>query len=109
MNSERLKQLFDFLEDDPQDSFTIYAIALEYMEEAPEKAKLYFDRLLEKHPEYLPTYYQAALLYQSINEFDKAKTIFEDGIKLAHKKNNLMAKRELESALSNLLFDEDDG
>ncbi|MCG8323858.1 MAG: tetratricopeptide repeat protein [Cytophagales bacterium] len=108
MNSERLKQLFDFLEHDPEDSFTIYAIALEYLQENQEKAKEYLDILLEKHPDYLPTYYQAALLYQSMNEDKKAINIFEKGIELAQKTNSLMTKRELQNALNELLFEEDD-
>lgn len=108
MNSERLKQLFNFLEQDPGDSFTIYAIALEYLEGYPEKAKKYLDILLENHPDYLPTYYQAGLLYQSMNEVEKAKAIFEKGIALAHKMNKLMTKRELQNALNELLFEEDD-
>ena len=108
MNSVRLKQLFDFLERDPGDSFTIYAIALEYLKENPENAKKYLDILLEKHPDYLPTYYQAGLLYQSMNEAEKAITIFEKGIALAEKTGNLMTKRELQNALNELLFENDD-
>ena len=108
MNSERLKQLFDFLKHDPNDSFTIYAIALEYIEDRPDKAREYLDILLEKHPDYLPTYYQAALLYQSLNEPKKAITIFEHGIELARKQNNRTTERELQNALNELLFEEDD-
>lgn len=108
MNSERLKQLFDFLEKDPEDSFTIYAIALEYLKENPGKALEYMDILLEKHPDYLPTYYQAALVYQSMGSNEKAIAIFEKGIALAQKTNNHMTKRELQNALNELLFEEDD-
>lgn len=108
MNSERLKQLFNYLEQDPEDSFTIYAIALEYLKEDPVKAKKHLDILLKNHPDYLPTYYQAALLYQSMNEIGKAKIIFEKGIALAHEQNNLMTKRELQNALNELLFEDED-
>ena len=108
MNSERLKQLFNFLEKDPEDSFTIYAIALEYLKENPGKAREYLDILLEKHPDYLPTYYQAGLVYKSMDNNEKAIAIFEKGIALAQKTNNHMTKRELQNALNELLFEEDD-
>lgn len=108
MNSERLKQLFNFLEQDPGDSFTIYAIAMEYLDGNPEKAKKYLDILLEKHPDYLPTYYQAGLIYQSLSEIAKAKAIFEKGIALAQKQHKTMTKRELQNALNELLFEEED-
>ena len=49
MNIERLKQLEKFLENDPDDPFLIYAIAIEWQVENPVKTLEYFDILLKNH------------------------------------------------------------
>lgn len=107
MNSSRLDQLKKFLEEDPNDPFTLYAIATEYRKEQPGKAKVYFEKLLKEHPDYLPTYYHAALLYQEMDQTEKAKTLFETGISLAQKQENQLALRELQNAYNELLFEEE--
>ena len=106
MNSIRLKQLFKFLEEDPQDPFLIYAIATEYREDSPEKARQYFELLLKEHENYIGTYYHAAKLYADLEENTLAKATFEKGIQLAQKTGNALALRELKSAYDEFLFDE---
>ncbi len=56
MNEQRLQQLFKFLEEDKNDPFTLYAIALEYQETQPDEAMKYFEGLLQNHPDYTGTY-----------------------------------------------------
>lgn len=107
MNSSRLEQLKKFLKDDPNDPFTLYAIATEYRTEQPAEAKVYFDRLLAEHPDYLATYYHAAQLYRDMEEIDIAKSMYESGIDLAKKQNNQLALRELQNAYNELLFEEE--
>lgn len=107
MNSSRLDQLKKFLKDDPNDPFTLYAIATEYRTEQPAEAKVYFDRLLAEHPDYLATYYHAALLYRDMENIEKAKSLIEAGIELAKKQENQLSLRELQNAYNELLFDEE--
>ena len=63
MNTERLTQLLKFLEEDPHDAFNWYAVATEYRATDPDRALVYFEKLLTEHPDYVPTYYHAAQLY----------------------------------------------
>ncbi|MEJ2004298.1 MAG: tetratricopeptide repeat protein [Cyclobacteriaceae bacterium] len=105
MNSARIKQLKTYLEETPDDPFLHYALALEYQEEAPEKARKIFDRLLETHPDYLPAYYHAAHLYWSVDALEKARETFDSGIALASKKGDHHALRELQNALTNFEFE----
>ena len=107
MNS-RLEQLLAFLEQDPKDPFVIYAIATEYRAFDINKAKTYFERLLEEFPNYLPTYYHAAHLLEELDELEKAKQVYEEGIKLATVQQESLALRELQNAYNNLLFELDD-
>lgn len=106
MNSERLKQLLDFLKEDPSDPFTIYAIATEYNTTEPSKALEYFNKLLNDHPDYLATYYHAAKLQADLNETEKAEDIFKKGIALAQVQGQTLALRELQNAYNEFLFDD---
>lgn len=108
MAKSRLDQLLEFLEQDPEDSFIIYGLALEYLTIDINKAKAYFDLLLEKYPDYLPTYYHAAKLYETLKNSKKAIELYESGISLSIKQQNMHSKRELQNALNLLLFDEED-
>lgn len=106
MNSERLKQLFDFLKDDPNDSFTLYAIATEYNTEDHGNARKYFEILLKDHPKYLPTYYHVANLYADLGEHQLAEATYKKGIDLALEQSNSLAHRELQNAYNEFLFED---
>ena len=105
MNSQRLKLLQEYLKNDPNDPFNLYAIATEYRDEAPQKALEYYEQLLTQHPDYLPTYYHAANLYAELNEGAKAEEIYNKGIALAKHQGNSLALRELQNALDEFLFE----
>ena len=106
--NQRLTQLFDFLKDEPNDPFLLYAVATEYVKSDKQKAKEYFDKLLAEHPKYVATYYHAAALYIDFDELDSAKDIYEKGIKIAKEQQEALALRELQNAYNNLLFEMDD-
>ena len=104
MNNERLIQLLEFLQEDPNDPFNIYCLANEYKNNDPAKAMEYYQDLLLNHNEYLPTYYHAAELHINNNEITQAEKVIADGIVLAIKQNDQLALRELRN-LQNNLFD----
>ena len=106
MNSERLDQLLNFLKDDPNDAFTIYAIATEYNATDPKKALGYYKLLLDAHADYLATYYHAAILYADLGESEFAESTFKKGIVLAQSKNESLALRELQNAYNEFLFED---
>lgn len=106
MNSSRLEQLEAFLKNEPNDPFILYAIATEYRNHDPKKAREYYDILLTHHPEYLATYYHAALLFIELNEDALAEETFKKGIALAQKQGNSLSLRELQNAYNEFLFEE---
>lgn len=106
MNSARLEQLFSFLKDEPNDSFTLYAIATEYNGSDPENARKYFEILLKDHSEYLATYYHAANLYADLEENELAESTYKKGISLALEQENHLAHRELQNAYNEFLFED---
>lgn len=106
MSSPRLKKLLEFLEEAPNDPFTIYAVATEYRREDPQKTLYYYEKLLNEHPHYLATYYHAAQLYLDLGKTDWAEETFIKGIAIAQQQNETLALRELRNAYNEFLFEE---
>ena len=106
MNDLRLKQLIEFYNEDPNDPFIIYALANEYKSFNPKKALYYFELLLKKFPNYVPTYYHLAQLYLILGNDDLAKSIFESGISIATKMNDDLALREIKNAYNEFMTDQ---
>lgn len=106
MNAERLARLHDFLREEPDDPFTLYAIATEYATEDGAQARVYYEKLLNDHPGYVATYYHAAQLYQDLEEPALAGETYKKGIAVAQAQNDRLALRELQSAYDEFLFDE---
>ena len=104
-NLKRIQVLLEFLAEEPDNPFNLYALALEYKNVGPEKAAPYFDRLLVEHKAYLPTYYHAAALFDELGEVNKAKDIYEAGIALAAQKRDQKTLSELKNAYLNFQFE----
>lgn len=107
MNKDRIDQLRKFLEEDPKDAFSRYALALEYLPVDKEQSRQLFKELLNLNPEYLAGYYHAAQLEVELQNREKAESIFKAGIDLAKKNRDRHALSELQSAYQNFLFGED--
>jgi Tfp pilus assembly protein PilF len=99
----RLEKLQEFLKADPNDSFTRYAIGLEYrsMNDIP-KAIESLEEVVASDPEYVATYYQLAECYRRIEDKEKAKLTYKNGIKQARAANDLHAASELQMAMDEL-------
>lgn len=104
----RLQKLMDYLAKDPNDSFSRYAIALEWLKQGKkEDAVLYFEELLKRDPNYVGTYYQLGKIYVAEKKDELAKQTYKKGIEIATSLQNLHAKSELQSALNELMYGDD--
>jgi len=103
MADSRLTTLLQYLVDQPNDAFLLFAIAKEY-ETADElnKALTYFVRLKENHPDYIGVYLHLGNLYESIQQVNLALQIFTEGIELAKKTGDFHSLSELNNAKTNL-------
>lgn len=105
MPETRLHQLLKFLEEDPRDPFNLYAVALEYIKTDPQKAVPFFELLMDRHAEYVPSYYHYATLLVDLGQSERAKKILQVGIGIASKSGDLKAVKEMQNILSELEFD----
>lgn len=107
MNKERINQLEVFLSQDPADPFTRYALAIEYLEDKPNRSRELFEELLKDFPDYIATYYHAAALLASQGEIKLAEKIYQLGIAKAEELKEFHALKELKSAYLNFQFEND--
>jgi tetratricopeptide (TPR) repeat protein len=99
----RLAALQKFLEQDPNDSFTRYAIGLEYAKEKNfTDAIKTLEELRSLDANYIPTYYMLGGYYREIGEKANARTVYQEGITRARAARDLHAASELDAALDEL-------
>jgi len=103
MVSDRLQALLGFYEEDPSDSFTRFALALEYGKQGdPSKAIELLEALRRDDPTYIGTYYHLAALYRGQGAADTAEGVYREGIAAADRAKDTHAAAELRSALLDL-------
>lgn len=105
---ERYHQIQKMLEEQPDDEFLHYALALECinMERVGEGISI-LEKLREKSPGYLGLYYKLANTYSLTGQHEKAVETFKAGIRLAEEQQNFKTRNELKQALA--LMEGDDG
>ncbi len=101
--NNRLEILLTLLKKEPEDSFLLYGIALEYMSANNfEEAEKYFKSLLANNPKYVPAYMQYAQLKEKQNEIETAKSLYKKGIDIAKESGEKHAAKEMEEFLDEL-------
>lgn len=105
----RMSLLKSFLEKDPNDSFSRYALALDYIKlNRLDDAVKEFEYLLTHAPDYTATYYHLGKLYETLGRTADAKKVYQDGISLTAKRGEAHANKELREALFMLTGGDDD-
>ncbi|HMT30890.1 MAG TPA: tetratricopeptide repeat protein [Bacteroidia bacterium] len=103
MATNRIELLKSYIEEDPDDIFSVYALALEYsaIESFGEAIPL-LENLQKNHPDYLPTYYQLGKLLEKTGNFSKAIEVYILGEQVASKQNDIKTRSELLAARENI-------
>jgi Tfp pilus assembly protein PilF len=100
----RVEILKSFLEQDPKDSFSRYALALEYVKAGQiDDARREFEFVRDNDPAYVATYFQLAQLYRNLGLRHDAEKTYRTGITVAAKAGDGHTQSELEGALESLL------
>ena len=100
---ERINQLKEFLKASPDDAFLQHALALEYIKVGNEQAaKLLFENILKKEPNYVGSYYHLGKLFERINDTAAAVLIYETGMQQAKLAKDNHSYNELQGAMEDL-------
>ena len=103
MMTQRLVDLMKLLEEDPNDSFLLFAIAKEYENQGLlDQAEHYYLTLYKSNPSYVGLYYHLAKLYESKGMVEEALNYYDEGIFMANKMHDQHALAELKNAITNL-------
>ena len=98
MQLSRLDKLLEFLQNEPEDEFLQYALATEYLRlNETDKALTYYENLVDKHPDYVGTYYHLGKLYEALNRKSDAISTYEKGMEIAKSKRDNHAFSELQA------------
>jgi predicted Zn-dependent protease len=103
---DRLSQLKQFALDDPDDPFNLYALALEYLKSNPAESGRLFESLIQRQPQYLPTYYPYAQWLIEQKNYGKAEQIFQQGIEAARIAGEQKTLKEMLAAYNDWKYDQ---
>lgn len=104
MSDSRFDTLIQMLKEDPDDSFTKYALGLEYASKGDlENARKIFEELRISDPKYCAVYYQLGKVYEKLGDVQMAKKAYEQGILVTTQQGEQHTRDELEQAVNELL------
>ena len=99
----RRELLEAFVAEKPDDAFSRYGLALDYMNSGEAaKAEAHFRELLQRNPTYVPGYQMLGQLLAKQSRTDDARAILAEGISAAAKSGNGHAQSEMEGLLAEL-------
>ena len=99
----RLDEMLRFLEQDPDDSFARYAVALELRSQGRlDDAVAQLGELRRRDAAYGATYYQLGEILAQRGDVDGAEEAFRAGMEVARAAGDLHTRSELEAALDDL-------
>lgn len=99
----RLDKLKGMLQDSPNDSFLLFALAKEYEKvNELEKARMFYEKIIVNDPDYIGVYYHLGNLLALEGKPETALGIFSKGVEVASRLGDQHAKSELQNAKMNL-------
>jgi Tfp pilus assembly protein PilF len=102
---DRIKKLQEYLGRQPEDTFLMHALALEYVKiNDLQAAKAWFERVLTIDPGYTGTYYHLAKLLETIGAKEDAIGVYERGMEACTAAGDQHAYRELQAAYEDLIY-----
>lgn len=100
MASDRVAQLLQFLEDDPGDAFTRFALAQEFRKGGDlAEAERYLRAIVEDDPDYVGAYYHLGKVQEAQDRGDDAIATYRKGVQVAQRQRAFKDLSELQDAL----------
>ena len=100
MNKDRVDALKNMLNEDPNDPFALYGLALEYKSVGDlDAAQPLLEKSIQIDPKQIFAYYQLAEVLIGNDEIELAMDTLQRGIQVAQEANDVKAINELEALL----------
>jgi len=102
-SEQRIERLKEIVAKDPTDSFSRYALALEYSGlNEPLAAIELLEELIQRDEKYIPAYHQLGQAFGKLNRTQEAKKVYRKGIDLAHEQHDEKTEKEMREELEDL-------
>ncbi len=102
-SEQRIEKLKEIIANDPADSFSRYALALEYSSlNEPLTTIELLEELIQRDEKYIPAYHQLGQAFGKLNRTQEAKLVYRKGIDLAHSENDEKEEKEMREELEDL-------
>ena len=100
MGNPRLEVLRSMVDRQPDDAFTRYGLAMEYVRSGDlESAASEFEQLLRRNPQYAAGYFHAAQTMEKLGRPNEARELYRKGIEVTEASGDAHARSELMAAL----------
>ena len=100
---DRLTMLTQIVEQNPNDAFARYGLAMEFSNRGDlERALGEFSKLVELHPDYSAGYHMAAQALAKAARHEEAQDYLRRGIAAAERTRNMHARAEMQQMLEDL-------
>jgi tetratricopeptide (TPR) repeat protein len=104
----RIEKIKTMLLATPNDSFLLYALALEYIKlENEEEAVNLFLKIVATNENYSGVYYHLGKLQEKLADKEQAMATYKKGIIICQQQREMHNLQELQSALNNLEYGDD--
>lgn len=102
-SNPKIKKLAKYIRDNPNDSFSKFALALEFLKEDQlTKARILFEDIEQNDPEYDGVYYHLGKLYELHGRLGDAMDTYKKGVRIAAGNKHKRNASELKEALAEL-------
>ncbi|MBK6699682.1 MAG: tetratricopeptide repeat protein [Saprospiraceae bacterium] len=99
----RKETLIKMLDEDPKDSFLMYALGKEFEREGDDpEALIWYEKLIQLNPNYTGVYYHLASLHLRQENIDEARLVLNQGIEICTQEQAHHDLGELKGLLMNL-------
>ena len=100
---DRAEMLKQVLEQNPNDAFARYGLAMEYSRAGEiETALAEFKKLLEVHPDYIAGYQMAGEMLSAAGRCEDARQMLESGIARAERAGDKHAREQMQDLLQEM-------
>ena len=100
MSTSRLETLKTLLEQNPNDSFVRYGLAMEYKNSGDLQNALHeFRSLLAVNPDYPAAYFHGGQALERLGQLEEAREMYQAGMEAATRKGDRHTRDELQAAL----------
>lgn len=100
---DKIATLSDILDQNPNDAFARYALAMAFVSDGrSEDALREFSVTLEHNPDYVPAYQMSAQTLLKLGRFEEARVRLTDGLVVADRAHNTHAASEMQAMLDEL-------